>query len=377
MRAAGNGVGWQGLAVNVPSRVRTNDWWGEAWHEARAERNKRDVAGMLDHAKKHDVDPEVVVAGLPFREDAFRGAIERRIFPDDVAPSEAEAEAGRMAMLDAGIDVEGIDGLMTQSAVPDFPMPRNTGLVAHRLGLRPDVFAADVDTGCNSFLTMLTTASALVHAGQVRRVLTVASSLGMRGIDPMSPASTAVGEAVAAGVVGEVEEGHGFVAYHAVWHGEWHGALRQTCTTDHPWYRGDLHQQHMFAHVVDPVGTHEAGARAATHCRSVVLPLFEKAGVTADDIDFFAMSTPMAWFPQAMGEAIGIDPSRRLTHEDHFQRYGHPFGASVSLNLQIAWQQGRLKKGDLVLLYSPGVGFSFQAMLYRWNLDRPPTTPIA
>lgn len=376
MRASGNGVGWQGLAVSVPDQVRTNDWWGEAWHEARVERGRRDVAGMLDHAKKTEVDPEVIRAGLPFREDPFRGAIERRIFPDDVAPSQAEAAAGRLAMADARVGPADIHGLLTHSAVPDFPMPRNTGLVAHALGLRSDLFASDVDTGCNSFLTMLTTGSALVRAGVGQRMLAVASSLGTRGIDPMSPASTAVGEAVAAAVIGEVEEGLGFVASHAVWHGEWHGALRQTCTTNHPWYRGDLHQQHMFAHVVDPVGTHEAGARAATHCRSVVLPLFDKAGVTADDVDFFAMSTPMAWFPEAMGEALGIDASRRLTHEDHFQRYGHPFGASVPLNLFLAWQQGRLRKGDLVLLYSPGVGFSFQALLYRWNLDRPPTTVV-
>lgn len=378
MRAAGIGVGWQGLAAYVPSGIRTNEWWGDAWHEARAERSARDVAGILERAAATDVDPEVVRAGLPFRDDVFRGARQRRVFPDDTAPSDAEAEAGRRALRDAGVDASEIDGLLTHSSLPDFPSPRNTGLVAHKLGLRNDIYATDVDTGCNSFLTIVSTAAGLLRSGQIRRAVGVAGCLPTRMVDMTRPASVMVGDAAIGTVIGEVEDGLGFVASHAVWHGEWHGALRQTSETGgHAWYRGDLHQQRLLAHVVDPVGTHEAGAHAATHCRSVVLPLFEKVGITADDIDFFAMSTPMAWFPEAMGDALGIDASRRLTHEDQFQRFGHPFGASAPLNVCLAWQQGRLKKGDLVLIYSPGAGFSFQAMLYRWNLDRPPTTPIA
>jgi 3-oxoacyl-[acyl-carrier-protein] synthase III len=57
--------------------------------------------------------------------------------------------------------------------------------------------------------------------------------------------------------------------------------------------------------------------------------------------------------------------------EEHFQRFGHLLPASAPLNLWVAWSQGRLRRGDLVLVYSPGVGFTQVASLLRWWMDPP------
>ena len=79
-----------------------------------------------------------------------------------------------------------------------------------------------------------------------------------------------------------------------------------------------------------------------------------------------AVSQTTAWFGAAMADGLNIPPDRVLGHGDHFAKYGHLMAASSALNLSIAQEQGRLKRGDWILMYSPGAGFTQAAQLIRW-----------
>jgi 3-oxoacyl-[acyl-carrier-protein] synthase-3 len=110
----------------------------------------------------------------------------------------------------------------------------------------------------------------------------------------------------------------------------------------------------------------EGVAFAKEACEEVL----QKCGYSTSDVDLLVCSQPQVWFGEACAEALGLG-DRFVPPEEHFQKYGHLLPASAPLNLWVAWSQGRLRRGDLVLVYSPGVGFTQVASLLRWWMDPP------
>jgi 3-oxoacyl-[acyl-carrier-protein] synthase III len=110
------------------------------------------------------------------------------------------------------------------------------------------------------------------------------------------------------------------------------------------------------------------GAEGPAFCRDTCSILLDRQGITADSIDFFICAQSAAWWIEACAGAIGIDSSRYVSADEHFRKYGHLLPASASLNLWLAWTTGRLHVGDLVLIYTPGAGFTQTASLVRWAL---------
>jgi 3-oxoacyl-[acyl-carrier-protein] synthase-3 len=99
--------------------------------------------------------------------------------------------------------------------------------------------------------------------------------------------------------------------------------------------------------------------------------LLDRVGVTIDEVDFFVCSQPNAWYGAAAARGLGLPDHKRVEIEAHSCKYGHLMAASAPLNLYVAAAQGRLQRGDLVLIFSPGAGFVQTACLYRWHHERP------
>lgn len=112
---------------------------------------------------------------------------------------------------------------------------------------------------------------------------------------------------------------------------------------------------------------HEAGrissSRAVSLCREACEAVLTNCGYSAKDVAFFACSQPTAWFAAACAESLGIAPERAT---DTFDSYAHLMPASAPLNLWAARNAGKLRAGDLVLIYTPGAGFIQASALLRW-----------
>ena len=102
-------------------------------------------------------------------------------------------------------------------------------------------------------------------------------------------------------------------------------------------------------------------------CREACHGLLDRVEMSPEEVDFFVLAQATAWFPEALCKAVGISEERALSVEEHFARYGHLLPGSVALNLSLAVESGRLQRGDAVLLYSPGAGFTQAATLMRWS----------
>lgn len=368
----GIGVGIVGMGSFLPDEIRTNDWWSAEWREHYAAALARDVMGSVDvaaHRGAAEVDPEVRRYAKPYFADLFRGVKERRVMSADMLPSDMEAHACRAALAEAGISAQDVDALIGFGLVNDFVSVENTGLVAQKLGLRPEVASFEVSAACSSFVQQLRVASRLVQTGEFDTVLVYVSSAASLVTDYASPSSVVPGDGAMAAVIRRVDPDYGYIASASSTQGEYHDGIlivpRDVPTS--PWYKGEGGPFLMKR--VDSDAAHYMGSRAASTCKKTVTRLLEQTGATADDIDFLAVSQAGAWFSRALADAIGLDHAKILEPEHHFERYGHLMAASMPLNLLLARRLGKVRRGSLVLAFSPGVGFVTAASLIRWSLD--------
>lgn len=368
----GIGVGFRGMGAFLPEDVRANDFWSDEWRAACEARLATDITGAVDKAlqdRLSDVDPEVAKHAMRFRMDPFRGTKERRVMNPDMRPSDLEVAACRAALEDADLEPSDIDCICGQSLISDWSIQPNHGAVARKLGLSHHTTSFSVEAGCSSFLPQLMTAVRLVQTGEFENVLIYVGNSVSLLTDYDTPSSVLAGDGACAAVIGRVEEGLGYVAQAGQTHGEYHeGVLCVPRSTPHtPHWRTDLMDERLTIQNVDLVATHDMGAHAAALCRAACERVLARAGCTAADVDFFVCAQSTAWFSQAFCEALGIDGDKCVRVDEHFERFAHLLSASAPLNWLIARETGRLKRGDLVLAYSPGVGFTQYATLYRWN----------
>lgn len=362
---AGCGVGITGLGVSLPEQVRTNDFWSDTWRQRMTEDFFRAAERIAFETKGEGT----VKALRRVWDDPFRGAVERRVLDSELTSADMEVGACLDAMNAAGIGSDDVDLLIGYSQVPDEANPSNHGRVAHRLGLKLETAAFTLDAGCASFLPQLTMASRLIQGHDQQRGLLYQSTLSSRIIDYETPSSPSLGDGAVAAVVGHVAPELGLVDRVQYTRGDLHGGIvfaRPKSTR--PWYETPADGEQFTTMSRNPEHARRMGADGPDFCRETCNVLLSRHGLTADDIDFFVCAQSAAWWADACAAAVGIDADRYVSADDHFRKYGHLLAASSSLNLWVAWKASRLHLGDLVLIYTPGAGFTQAATLVRWAL---------
>ena len=167
-----------GLGMEVPSTVRTNEWWPESFAKRFEERSERDIstpAVWLDRAESPSQRIQIEEM-LKTYGDPFRGAKERRIAAPGERTSDYELKAAQKAMANAGVGPEDIDFMLVFSVPPDQYLPGDGAALHHRLGIRRGL-VANVDLACASFVGGLAIADSMLRAGQANMVLFVTGEL--------------------------------------------------------------------------------------------------------------------------------------------------------------------------------------------------------
>lgn len=360
-------VGVVGLGVALPPEVRPNTWW-DGKLAPRDEGQRRGDALALERSAEgasNPVPPEILAAMAPLLGDElFRGARSRRVLADALDSSDLEAEAGRAALADAGVDPDEIDLVLVHSLMPDRLIPSNAPAVQDKCGLRRAV-AWSLDVGCASFQAQLVASVALLQGGFFKRALLVQSHLGSRSVDPCSPVSPGFGDAAAAMVVGPVPDGFGLMGHWSRTDGSLRdGIVMAPVVAGRPvreWWKpsGGAAQLASFA----PDIGKSAGLRAPDFCREACAGALTAAGVSIDDIDLYVGNQSLAWFVDACRRALGLPESKVVQTFSELANIGD---AAIGVNLLAARDAGKLRSGDQVLCYSPSAGFTRSAVVVRW-----------
>jgi 3-oxoacyl-[acyl-carrier-protein] synthase-3 len=285
------------------------------------------------------------------------GIRQRHIAADDETTASLGEAAARAALDSAGLTPADIDLIVLATSTPNNTFPATAVEIQNRLGMHHG-FAFDMQAVCSGFVYAVTTADLYIRGGLAKRVLVIGAETFSRILD-WSDRSTCVlfGDGAGALVL-EVDEGTGGIADR--------GVLAMSLRSD------GVHKDKLFVDggpsTTGTVGHlrmegREVFKHAVGMITDVIEATFSQAGITAADLDWFVPHQANKRIIDASAKKLGIAEQKVVVTVD---LHGNTSAASVPLALSVAVADGRIKKGDLVLLEAMGGGFTWGAVLVRW-----------
>ncbi|MES0022656.1 MULTISPECIES: beta-ketoacyl-ACP synthase III [unclassified Mesorhizobium] len=285
------------------------------------------------------------------------GIRQRHIAADDETTASLGEAAARAALDNAGLRPADIDLIVLATSTPNNTFPATAVEIQNRLGMHHG-FAFDLQAVCSGFVYAVTTADLYIRGGLAKRVLVIGAETFSRILD-WSDRSTCVlfGDGAGALVL-EADEGTGGIADR--------GVLAMSLRSD------GAHKDKLFVDggpsTTGTVGHlrmegREVFKHAVGMITDVIEATFSQAGITADDLDWFVPHQANKRIIDASAKKLGIAEQKVVVTVD---LHGNTSAASVPLALSVAVADGRIKKGDLVLLEAMGGGFTWGAVLVRW-----------
>ncbi|MBC7925811.1 MAG: ketoacyl-ACP synthase III [Bryobacteraceae bacterium] len=289
------------------------------------------------------------------------GIRQRHIAPPDMATSDMAIAASRLALEQAGVEAGELDAILVCTVTPDHMFPSTACIVQNALGAKR-AWGFDISAACSSFVYGLTTAAHLCAGGSHRKVLVVGSDTMSRIID-YTDRSTCVlfGDGAGAMIVEYTDdEGNdGFVGFHNELDGS--GALNLHMPAGGSRMPSTHETVEQKLHYVKQEGGQVfkfAVRKMFEICRDVL----EKHQIRPEEVKIL--------IPHQANKRIICAAAERLGLNDvivNIDRFGNTTAATIPLATSDALEQGKLKKGDLVLFAAVGAGFTAGANLWRWS----------
>ncbi|TPI62146.1 ketoacyl-ACP synthase III [Mesorhizobium sp. B3-1-3] len=285
------------------------------------------------------------------------GIRQRHVAADDETTASLGEAAARAALDSAGMTPADIDLIILATSTPNNTFPATAVEIQNRLGMHHG-FAFDMQAVCSGFVYAVATADLYIRGGLAKRVLVIGSETFSRILD-WSDRSTCVlfGDGAGALVL-EAADGAGAIADR--------GVLAASLRSD------GVHKDKLFVDggpsTTGTVGHlrmegREVFKHAVGMITDVIEATFSEAGITAEDLDWFVPHQANKRIIDASAKKLGIAEQKVVVTVD---LHGNTSAASVPLALSVAVADGRIKKGDLVLLEAMGGGFTWGAVLLRW-----------
>ncbi len=285
------------------------------------------------------------------------GIRERRIAADGEFTSHLGIKAAQAALAHAGIDAQSIDLIVLATSTPDNTFPATAVAIQNALGIHHGA-AFDLQAVCSGFIFALATADQYLRSGAFKRALVIGAETFSRILDWNDRGTCVLFGDGAGAIVLEAQEQPGNTADRGVLTTHLRsdgrhmsklyvdGGPSSTQTTGHLRMEG----REVFRHAVGMI-------------TDVIVDAFNATGTSADDIDWFIPHQANKRIIDASAHKLHIAPEKVVLTVD---RHGNTSAASIPLALATAVADGRVKRGDLLLLEAMGGGFTWGSALVRW-----------
>ncbi len=295
-------------------------------------------------AQRVDTSDEWIVArtGIRFRHIAGEGETTATL----------GADAARKAIEAAGIEASSIDLIILATATPDQTFPASATKVQAMLGIN-DCTAFDVAAVCSGFLYALSVADAMLRAGNGKRAIVIGAETFSRILDWEDRTTCVLFGDGAGAVVLEAREGEAGILSTSLHADGRHNELlyvdggpSTTGTVGHVRMKGS----EVFRHAVVNLAT-------------VMGEVLESSGLTAKDVDWVVPHQANARILDATARKLGLDANQIVVTVD---QHANTSAASVPLALDTAVRDGRIQRGQLLVLEAMGGGFTWGAAAIRY-----------
>jgi 3-oxoacyl-[acyl-carrier-protein] synthase III len=290
------------------------------------------------------------------------GIRERHVVDKGIATSDLAVEAAKRALAERGVGGNEIEAIVVATVTPDMFFPSTACLVQHKLGIK-STWGFDLSAACSAFVYALQTGAQFVVSGAHKKVLVVGSDVMSSILDYTDRATCILfGDGAGAVILELADDGEGLIDFvHEVDGGGGCALYMPGGGSLHPSSRETVDKKMHFVHQDGQAVFKFAVRKMGEACEK----LLARNGVNASDIDCFIPHQANQRIIAATAERLGLAPEKVIINID---RYGNTTAGTIPLAMQTAREEGKLKKGDLVLLASVGAGFTVGATLLRWTI---------
>jgi 3-oxoacyl-[acyl-carrier-protein] synthase III len=285
------------------------------------------------------------------------GIRERHIAADGQMTSDLAIAAAQKALDNAGVAAGDVDLIIVATATPDQTFPASACRVQGELGITRGA-AFDLQAVCSGFIYALATADNFIRAGQSQAALVIGAETFSRILDWTDRGTCVLFGDGAGAVVLQAGEGKG--------NGADRGILKSQLRSDGR-YRDLLYVDGGPSSTMTVGHLRMAGREVFRHAveklSSVVRDTLEGTNLTPADIDWLVPHQANLRIIDGTARKLNIDPRRVVKT---IERHGNTSAASVPLALAEATGDGRIKKGQVVLMEAMGGGFTWGSVLARW-----------
>ena len=291
------------------------------------------------------------------------GIRERHVLAKGLGVSDMCVEAAKKCLAARGIEPREVEAIIVGTVTPDMLFPSTACLVQDKLGAK-GAWGFDVSAGCSGFVYALQAGAKLVESGAHARVLVIGADANTRMTDYSDRATCVLfgdgGGAVllepaAEGEIGLIDfvhevDGSGGVSLNLPAGGSLNPPSHETVDKKMHFIHQDGQAVYKFA---------------VRKMAEATLKVLDRNGVSGADLGCFIPHQANKRIITATADRLFMDPERVIINID---RYGNTSAGTIPLAMETAIEQGKLKKGDLVLLAAVGAGFTVGATLLRWEI---------
>ncbi len=281
------------------------------------------------------------------------GIKQRHIAAEGQATSDMAIRAATRALESSGLNADDIDGVIVATTTPDQSFPSVAVRVQAALGLRAGP-AFDVQAVCSGFVYALSVADAMIQSGAMRRVIVIGAEK-MSSLINWEDRTTCVLFGDGAGAVileGQKDATNGVLSTHLYADGR----LKDLLYTD-----GGVSTTGQAGHIV--MHGKEVFKNAVTLMADIVQEVLDKNTMTSDQIDWLVPHQANLRIISGTAEKLGMGMDRVVVTVD---RHGNTSAASIPLALDTAVRDGRIQRGQTLLLEALGGGLTWAAALIKY-----------
>ncbi len=288
------------------------------------------------------------------------GIKERRISEENEASSDLGARAAQQAIKRAGIAKENIDLVICATVTPDYLcMPSTACLIASKLDL-PPVQAMDISAACTGFVYAVSVAKAFIEAGMKKNVLIVGAEKYTSILDYTDRTTCFIfGDGAGAAIISATDKKEeAIIDVNCSSDGNYDDLIKTPGGgSKHPCSQEVLDNK-MACIKMKGNETFKLAVKTLTADVEVMM---KKHNITNEDINHFIPHQANYRIISAVGKALGLNDEQTIITVD---KYGNTSAASIPMAMNYAYEQGKIKAGDMILFDAFGAGLTWGSALF-------------
>ena len=293
------------------------------------------------------------------------GIKERRYVEKGVGPSDLAIPATEQALEAADLKVSDIEFIIFATSTPDFYAPGSGCVLQEKMGFN-EIGALDIRVQCSGFIYGLSIAEQYIRTGTFKNILLIGAevqSTAMNLTDEGRDTAIIFGDGAGAAIISATEENRGILSTHMHSEGKYLKELWLEAPASNAGYPRITGKQLDEGKQYLKMNGKEVFRHAVTRFPEVINEALEANSLTTENIDLLIPHQANLRITQMVQKRLGLSDDQVFSN---IHKYGNTTAATIPIALAEAFNEDRIKEGDLLVLAAFGAGFTWASAIMKW-----------